>query len=56
MKHLPYIKRIQIRLKEIEKAKNDATLNLNKILDEEKELEISLKIFEKYNVDCNDPE
>jgi hypothetical protein len=56
MKHLPYIKRIQIRLKEIEKAKNDATLNLNKILDEQKELEISLKIFEKYNVDCNDPE
>ncbi len=56
MKHQPYIKRIKIKLKEIEKAKNDAMLNLNKILDQEKELEIILKIFEKYNTDCNDSE
>lgn len=56
MKHLPYTKKIQIRLKEIEKAKTDAMLNLNKIDKQLKELEISLKIFEKYNIDCSDPE
>lgn len=51
MKHLPYTKRILIRLKELEKQKEKAELDLEKIISEQKELETFIKIFNEYKQD-----